>query len=689
MAEVSKATILGYLETTDESVLNQISNILDSFFHKTEGKIVKTITDVNDKLTITFSDDTTKTVYNSEFLDTLITELNTNAVSGWIFVKTKAELLALTGDITKGYYVLKDDLEISNNGVWGFDGTSFYKGDDIVDQKVDANNTTRGVSGFGVAKALIDKPNLIQSKNIFDINNHKPSHYVKWNTGVHTFNEDFIIVTVEGLKPNKDYIFSNQGENNPSGVSNLQQMAFKNASDGWVSGHAGGVNSVTINTGADIVKAEFTIAVNRLGYQYQLNEGTERGGFIPFSKTLSNQYLNPNLQKMLAPFFKVVKTFHPTDLSYEYQNLRTALESCTDESVQYEVWIYVDVANCLLDYFTSAEIFNPLFKGLNIPHNVVLVNKTGNFYCHIHAELDLATYDETTRERVSGLNFIYSGGFKGILPTGKNIRYAVHDDIGSDKVNAWRLYEDCAANKIGKEGYTQAIGAGTRSGMVMTLRRVKAYTDDEGAAFSCHNNVNFAKPSKIIIEDCDFESKEGYNSIAFGSVGSGQNDEIIVRGSTINNGIRLYEESPGAGIDWKLSGGGNSKVPVYIEHTTPNQYTYHFLDDVEELRNRNGTTQLRGEAVYLNYSGSGGCFRFSNSVTVSNLVYGIRFEDTPAGELGKVKRFVSGNYLAISDTNLVGTAINDKIGIINGELAIVNSDDFIGIVVLNNFIRIK
>ena len=542
--------------------------------------------------------------------------------------------------------------------------------------------------GLALKANLINTPTLVSSKNLFDITSKIDDYYVKHQDGTLVSNTSYIVVTVDNLSLSTDYYYSNQGDINPSGVSTLQQMAFFDVNGDYVSGDVGGVNGVTFNTGASIVTAKFTIAVNRLDYQYQLELGTVRGYYEPYSKNLENSYLEIGLQKTLRDYIKEVKTFSTTDYSKNYFNLRTAIESCTDTSKEYEVWIYSSVSNVLLDYFTESEINDSLFKGLDIPNNVTLVNPDLSTEITLTGSLDLETYDSTTRDRVSTLNFIYNGGVKGIKVTAENIRYAVHDDIASDKTDAVRLIEDCEFNKIGTEGYTQAYGAGTRSGMQFTMKRSKCTTDDEGASFSNHNNTGFTKPCKIVLEDNHFESVKGYNSVAFGSMGSGQDDIIEMRGNFVTNGIRLYEEGATAGIDFKLNGGGNSKVPVYIEQTDSVQYTYNFNEDVEINRNRAGSTLSRGQLVRLNSSGTGGIFAMSSSYT--NQEFGVVFKDILTLELGEIKPLTSGQWIAISDTTLTGTAIGDKIGVSSGgDLEITTSSTYIGIVVLSNFIRLK
>lgn len=553
---------------------------------------------------------------------------------------------------------------------------------------VATKNTVQGIAD-GIADVLNkNKPTLTASKNLFNIDNKIEDYYVKYQDGTLAPSISFIVVTVNDLISNTDYTYSNQGAINASGVSLLQQMAFFDIDGNFVSGNIGGVNSITFNTGANIVTAKLTIAINRLDYQYQLEIGASRGFYELYSNTIENTFLNPSLQNTLKDYTKEVKTFSATDYSKNYFNLRTAIESCTDTSKEYEIWLYSSVSNVLTEYFSEAEINDSLFKGLDVPNNVTLVNPNLNTEIVLRGFLDTSIYGTTTRNRVSTLNFVYNGGLKGIKVTAENLRYAVHDDVSSDKVDAIRLVEDCVFEKIGTEGFTQAYGAGTRSGMQFTMRRSKCTTDDEGAAFSNHNNSSFTSPCKIVLEDNHFESLKGYNSVAFGSLGSGQDDVIEMRGNFISSGIRLYEEGATSGIDFELSGYGNSKVPVYIEQTDAVQYTYLFNEDVETLKNRASSTITKGKLVYLNDSGTGGIRAMSSSKP--NQTYGIAFEDILTQELGKVKPFTSGQWIALTDTLLTGTATGDKIGIdANGILEITTGAEYIGVVLLGNFIRIK
>jgi len=205
---VSKATILGYLGDAPAEVINQVSNILESHFHKTEGKIVKTITEANDKVTIAFSDDTTKTFYTDVFVDALVASLNASPVNGWIFVKTETELQALTGDSTKGYYVLKDDVDATKNGAWGFDGSVFYKADDFqIKTKIKswAKNETFDISNqvFDTDHNLISADIVWAAGDVGDIDNVTVGVYgttsIRYNRSDGKYASRTIIYDVDGF----------------------------------------------------------------------------------------------------------------------------------------------------------------------------------------------------------------------------------------------------------------------------------------------------------------------------------------------------------------------------------------------------------------------------------------------------------------------------------------------------------
>lgn len=201
MAIISKATILGWLDFASDDVISQVSNLLESFFHKAEGKIVKSISELDGYTTITFSDDTTQTFAKKEIIDIIIA----GQVSGYIARKNKADLPAV-GDADTAYLVLDDAVSADNNGTWGWDGNpDYYQADDIISRikdelgasSVDDPDTSQ-FAPVGMVKAeqqariaaellKADKTEVVESiKNQSRIN-YFPDHF--WKT------DDYLIAT--------------------------------------------------------------------------------------------------------------------------------------------------------------------------------------------------------------------------------------------------------------------------------------------------------------------------------------------------------------------------------------------------------------------------------------------------------------------------------------------------------------
>lgn len=153
---VSKATIMSYIGTTDPDILNKFSNIIESLFHKQEGKIVKTITELDGFTTITFSDDSTQTFAKKELIDILMA----NQTSGFVARKNLADLPAL-GDLDKAYLILDDEVSLNNNGTWGWNGSAYY-------QAVKTAETLAREAGDNNLQESIDNETNLRKQDVFD-----------------------------------------------------------------------------------------------------------------------------------------------------------------------------------------------------------------------------------------------------------------------------------------------------------------------------------------------------------------------------------------------------------------------------------------------------------------------------------------------------------------------------------------
>jgi hypothetical protein len=180
--QVSKATILGWLGTSNEGILNQVSNILESIFFKAEGKIVKNVSEVDGYTTITFSDDSTQQFPKKEIIDILLA----NQTTGFIAHKNRVDLPSV-GDSNKAYLVLDDSVDEYNNGTWGWDGSAYYQAAKTVAQNAEESNKSIGVSGFGVVKAIkAFKETLVTTPtvNLYEKEDDVAEQYVNVNNGI-------------------------------------------------------------------------------------------------------------------------------------------------------------------------------------------------------------------------------------------------------------------------------------------------------------------------------------------------------------------------------------------------------------------------------------------------------------------------------------------------------------------------
>lgn len=369
----------------------------------------------------------------------------------------------------------------------------------------------------------------------------------------------------------------------------------------------------------------------------------------------------------------------------DYTTLRSAISPLTGLTVdnQHEVQIYAGEWDVFSEY-TQAEVEATNFVGLIIPKYVHLkgIGTRGS----IHLKGDLPdTYAAAAKSRVATLATLDTGDLINLKVTARNLRYAVHDDYNYP--NYERNVEDCDFIKYAGGGFNQAYGEGCWSGTKTIFKNCTFHTDTNGLPYSCHNNVNFTKPSFHRLEGCKFTNKAGLSAIRFGSMGSGQEDIIEMFNNKISGQILLSEEivGSGVGIDFNLSGYGNDVVPIQVTHTHPTQQVvYDLLGETKELYNATASTILKGSLVRYDSYGTSIAPFLSADPTVRFV--GVAMEDIPAGELGFVR---IGGFLPIADTTLTGTSLGQKIGITNGALAVVSTGDYIGYVDVNNFIRLN
>lgn len=517
-----------------------------------------------------------------------------------------------------------------------------------------------------------------KSKNLLNENTLITGYFVNYLTGNLTVNNSYSASEFIQILSNTDYVLSNQY----SVSSSVEQLAFYDSNKIFISGisNSGTSISVTFKSPSNAKYIRLSVKNQYIGYM-QFEPGTLYTPYEKYSLAIKLEDIErgEQLQEVVEKHKKTLTV--KQDGTGDFITLKNAINSISDNSEIniYEIQIYEGVYNILSDY-TQTEIDNISFIGLKIPNYVNLKGIGDKTKIILNGELPSNALPSNIN-RISTINIMGNSDLENVTVKGTNLRYAVHDDYSA--INLKRNVNNCEFYKYGV-GYQQAYGGGTCSGSEYSFKDCYFYSDNNGVPFSFHNNVNFTKPSKIKVVNSNFENKLGTTAIRFGSMGSGQDDEVELIGCRLMGNIKLFEEqSNGVGIDFNLKGYGNDTVPVDFVTTDGLTYTYDFVGETKKMMNGEPTTITKGTLVRLNSTGSA-IHTFSASHTFGNY-FGITMEDIAPSTFGMIR---IGGYLKVADTSLTGLVIGDKIGIVNGALAKVTTGDFIGVVKMTGWIKL-
>jgi len=567
----------------------------------------------------------------------------------------------------------------------------------LVSQKIlidNSNLKSNIIDNINIKTAIItdDKINPTSNivikkigKNIFDLSKITSGNYVNYLTGSLVVNASYSTSEYILITPSTAYTLSNP-------TYALEQLAYYDVDKIYISGvsNAGSNSSVTLTTPATARYTRITVSNTRLS-TLQLELGNFATSYEPYAFLVKSIEIEKH--KFTLDYFvdsvvgqlNNIKTIITVkqDGTGDFISLRSTLESIIDASItkQYEIRIYEGIYD-IMGYYTTEEIESASFIGLQVTNYISL--KGIGIKENIILKGEIAdTFTGATQGRVSTIVKKNNGGFENLTVTAKNLRYAVHDDYNYP--NYKRNNKNCNFIKYAGGGYNQAYGEGCWSGTETINEDCYYYTETQGHPYSFHNNVGFAKPSSHKLINCRYENKNGVGAIRFGSMGSGQIDTVEMIGCKLQGQIILMEEqSNGVGIDFELTGYGNDVVPVEIIHSDVSQYTYDFVGETKKMYNNDASIILKGTVVQLNATNSS-INAFITS-TLPTLFYGVAFEDIAIGGSGIIR---IGGYLKISDTNLTGLVLGDKIGVVNGVLAKVTTGDYIGVVTLTDYIKLK
>ena len=511
-----------------------------------------------------------------------------------------------------------------------------------------------------------------------------PNFFVDFSTGNLVANNDNNVIDFIDLKPNTTYTLSNQSPQ--VSTKDLSQLAFYTKDKAYVDGLANkGIQpSVTFNTGSSRGLIRITVP-KAITSGMMLEEGNSVSPFEPYKTTISMYDLPSDILSRLENVLTV-----KLDGTGDFTNPRLAVDSIKDASFSkpYSIEIHEGLYD-VFSYYTKSELNNASFDGLRLQDYVSLVGIGDKKKIILQGFLPDDEVDITfeSHGRISTLCPLGNGNIENLTVTGKNLRYAVHDDynyVGAKKrmINCdFIRYKGNGRNYGGK----QAWGEGSWSGQNYLFEDCNFYTEWDYYAYTSHNNTNFSEPSYHKFINCEFFTTLGEAALRFESLGSGQKEPVEMIGTKMNAAIDLTVHSSNlAGvIDYELSGYGNDIVPVKINNTDNKQYAYEFVGETQKMYNGGAVSITKGQPVMLNSTGTS-IVPFTGNGKIR--LFGIAVEDIPTGSSGIVK---TGGYLAIKDTNLTGMVVGDTIGVSNGLLSKVTTPDYIGVVTLNGYIRLN
>nr|DAO09858.1 MAG TPA: Pectinesterase [Caudoviricetes sp.] len=333
-------------------------------------------------------------------------------------------------------------------------------------------------------------------------------------------------------------------------------------------------------------------------------------------------------------------------------------------------------------FLRSVESNGSERQGIEVPDYVNIIG-VGDVRLKMEIPDNKTTW--ATSSRTSVLNVWRHNTIKNIKITVRNTRYAVHDETNNQYSNNDMKYIDCyfehQGNKNGVWSSTQAYAAGMGSGGSYHFENCTFKSTT--LPFSMHDNFN-VESNRVKISKCTFITGSGEESIRFGSYGTGAKKSIVtIENCNIDKAVKLFEEQSNSrhGNHFAVSGGGNTIVPYININSTGRKERVEFADEVRTLKNTSQTRITVGMPVEL----------VGNSVQPLGTdepwrFYGVSLDDIEPNAMGVIKY---AGYVAKDDTGISSLTMGQRIGLVDGRLAAVNSNDFIGYATDGNNILLK
>lgn len=377
------------------------------------------------------------------------------------------------------------------------------------------------------------------------------------------------------------------------------------------------------------------------------------------------------------------------DGSGDFTSLVTAINSLGEGTPNkpFNIYIHSGEYNILEElggdqWLQTVERTNSERLGIVVPDYVNIIG-VGDVVLRLEVPDEKTTVN--TAKRISVLNLWRHNTIKNLKMYTRNTRYVVHDETNNSYHNNDVKYIDCyleqKGNKTGVWNSNQAYAAGTGSGGQYLFENCTFKSI--AIPFSMHDNFN-QEGNTIKIRNCTFISGDQETAIRFGSYGENSKmSTVSIENSNIDKAIKLFEERAGSrhGNHFKVTGGGNTAVPYINVNSAGRKERVEFGDEVRVLRNSGQSEIIIGTPVKL--SGS----------TVQPLgpsepwlFYGVALDAIAPGSTGVIKYR---GYIAKEDTGISSLSAGQKIGLVDGRLAVVTNGDFIGYATDGNNILLK
>ena len=334
------------------------------------------------------------------------------------------------------------------------------------------------------------------------------------------------------------------------------------------------------------------------------------------------------------------------------------------------------------NFLREVENTNSELQGIVVPDYVNIIG-VGD----VRLKMDVPDNKTTqnTSKRISVLNVWRHNTIKNIKITVRNTRYALHDETNNQYANNDMKYIDCyfehLGNKAGVWNSTQAYAAGMGSGGSYHFENCTFKSTT--LPFSMHDNFN-VESNRVKISKCTFITGSGEESIRFGSYGTGAKKSIVtIENCNIDKAVKIFEEQTNSrhGNHFAVSGGGNTIVPYININSVGRKERVEFADEVRTLKNTSQTRITIGTPVKL----------VGNSVQPLGanepwLFYGVSLDNIEPNATGVIKY---AGYVAKEDTGISSLSMGQRIGLVDGRLAPVDSNDFIAYATDGNNILLK